>query len=390
MIATFSFKALPQIIFGPGVRSEIAKSAACYGHQTLLVTGGKSFTHSPRFSELQELLKRESVDYNIEIVSKEPSPTTIDEIVARYRNAKPHSVVAIGGGSVLDAGKAVSAMLEEDGGVADFLEGVGSRQPGGIKIPFIAVPTTSGTGSETTSNAVLSVIGPGGFKKSLRHDNFIPDIAIVDPELTLSCPPTLTGTCGMDCFTQLVEAYLSSNSSPLTDTFALEGIEAIRRSLLSAYRQGEGIEARSDLSYAAMLSGVVLANAGLGTVHGFASAIGGVIPAAHGTVCGTLMEPCNRLTLKRLRQQDPKNSALKKYAVLGRIFSAEEQQTDGWYQDHFIHSLSELTEKLHLPDLKDYAMSTEEIKTIITATGNKYNPIQLGPEDLENILQSRC
>lgn len=390
MISTFSFKALPHILFGPGVRSEIPKSAACYGQQTLLITGGKSFIHSPHFTELKKQLKRKTLAYTLEAVCTEPSPAIVDEIVTKYRKARPDSVVAIGGGSVLDAGKAVSAMLQEAGAVADFLEGVGSRQPSGKKIPFIAVPTTSGTGSETTSNAVLSVIGPGGFKKSLRHDNFIPDIAIVDPELTLSCPPKITGTCGMDCFTQLVEAYLSSNSSPLTDTFALQGIEAIKRSLLSAYRWGDNIEARSDLSYAAMLSGIVLANAGLGTVHGFASAVGGIISAAHGTVCGTLMEPCNRLTLERLRENDPKNSALKKYAVLGRIFSDAKQQTDAWYQDHFVHSLSELTEKLHIPDLKGYAMGKKEMKIIITATGNKYNPIQLDREDLENILQSRC
>ena len=390
MITTFSFTALPQIIFGPGVRSEIAKSAACYGHQTLLITGGRSFVHSLHYKKLQEQLKRESVAYTVEAISKEPSPTTIDEIVARYRKTRPHSVIAIGGGSVLDAGKAVSAMLQEDGAVAEYLEGVGSRQASGKKVPFIAVPTTSGTGSETTSNAVLSVIGPGGFKKSLRHHNFIPDIAIVDPELTLSCPQALTGTCGMDCFTQLVEAYLSSNSSPLTDTFARQGIKAIKRSLLSAYLVGNNIEARSDLAYAAMLSGIVLANAGLGTVHGFASAVGGVIPAAHGAVCGTLMEPCNRLTLQRLRQKDPNNYALKKYALLGKIFSDDEQQTDAWYQDNFIHGLSDLTEKLHIPDLKGFAMSANEKEAIITTTSNKYNPIQLGTEDLEKILQSRC
>lgn len=389
MILPFSFTSLPQIIFGPGVCCQIAATIFQYGSRTVLITGGESFKNSPYFLKLQDKLAHHKITYTTKSISAEPSPQIIDNIVSQLRNENVSSIVAIGGGSVLDAGKAISAMLKEDGPVMDFLEGVGHKTPSGKKIPFIAVPTTSGTGSETTSNAVLSVVGPEGFKKSLRHDNYIPNIAIVDPELTLSCPQHLTATCGMDCFTQLVEAYLSTNGSSLTDTFALQGIEAISRSLTLAYQQNDNIEARSDLSYATMLSGIVLANAGLGTVHGFASAIGGVIPVPHGVVCGTLMEPANRLTLTRLRQSDMENPALLKYSILGKIFSNKSQRSDIWYQDHFIDTLAKMSNALEIPDLKKYHITGETMEKILLGTGNKYNPVDFDLNDLATILKTK-
>jgi alcohol dehydrogenase class IV len=390
VIRSFRFKSIPQIIFGATSQREIPRKAAHYGSTTLLVTGAKSFTTSDAFRQLAINLDQLQVNYLTESIDQEPSPQMIDDIVARHKGSQFHSVIAIGGGSVLDAGKAISAMLKEELPVMNYLEGVGSKQPSGRKLPFIAVPTTSGTGSETTSNAVLSVVGAAGFKKSLRHDNYIPDIAIVDPELTRNCPPSLTASCGMDCFTQLVEAYLSTNSSPLTDSLALQGIAAIARSLLTVVKEGTNLEARSDLAYAAMLSGIVLANAGLGTVHGFASAIGGIIPAAHGNVCGTLMEPCNRTTLMRLRQENRKTPALNKYTELGKLFSGTTGKSDTWFQDHFINILGEYTDNLTIPDLSTFNISTETMKKIVLETGNKNNPIQLSENDLETILRSRC
>lgn len=390
MILPFTFNSLPKIIFGPGVCSQIAQAVSQYGSNTVVITGGQSFTNSPYFNTLQEDLVHHKITYTTISITTEPSPQVIDKVVAQLKNENISSIVAIGGGSVLDAGKAISAMLEEDGSVMDFLEGVGTKTPSGRKSPFIAVPTTSGTGSETTSNAVLSEVSPKGFKKSLRHDNYIPDIAFVDPTLTLSCPPALIATCGMDCFTQLVEAYLSTNGSCLTDTFALQGIEAIARSLILAYQKNENIEARSDLAYAAMLSGIVLANAGLGTVHGFASAVGGIIPVPHGVVCGTLMEPANRLTLTRLRQSDEGNPALLKYSILGKIFSDQTQQSDSWYQDHFINTLSKMSSTLEIPDLSKYQITDETVEKILSDTGNKYNPVDFDRNDLATILMSKC
>ena len=186
-------------------------------------------------------------------------------------------VLSTGGGSVIDAGKAVSAMLRVEGSVAEYLEDVGTRKHPGTKVPFVAVPTTAGTGCEATRNAVLSRVGPDGFKKSLRHDNFLPDAAVVDPVLTLSCPPDITAACGLDALTQLLESFVSTKASVLTDVLALSGLEHIGNSLVPACtNSGQDIDMRANLSYAALMSGITLTSAGLGTVHGFASSIGGL------------------------------------------------------------------------------------------------------------------
>ena len=276
-------------------------------------------------------------------------------------------------------------MLMEQQPIFDFLEGVGTSKPSGIKVPFIAVPTTAGTGSEATSNAVLSEVGSKGFKKSLRHDNYVPDMAVIDPVLTRSCPPSLTGACGMDTFSQLVEAYLSTNSSPFTDNLALDGIRAVSRSLLTACRNGSDLSARADMSYGSYLSGIVLANAGLGTVHGMASALGGFFPIPHGLICASLMAPVNRLTLTRLREKDVNHPALAKYSRLGEMISGEPlSATDA--QDRFIGYLDELTAGLGIGDLGGFGITHEDFSRIIAESGNKYNPVQLGETDFATIL----
>ena len=184
----------------------------------------------------------------------------------------------------MDAGKSISAMLTKTESIKEYLEGIGTKKHDGKKMPFVAVPTTSGTGSEATKNAVISEIGGRGFKKSLRHDNFVPDSVVIDPRLMISCPQNVTAASGMDVFSQLIEGYLSTNSSPMTDALALSGLRYIKEGLLKSYETGDDIDARGKVAYASYLSGVVLANAGLGTVHGFASPIGGYFDIPHGVV----------------------------------------------------------------------------------------------------------
>jgi alcohol dehydrogenase class IV len=285
MIRPFRFARVPLIIFHQGALSELPRIASGYGRKIILVTGNRSFISSASAGKMLDNLKKESIAFEIVPIAGEPSPEMIDEAVAKHRNFEANLVIAVGGGSVMDAGKAISAMLTVGGSVTDYLEDVGTLQHPGAKIPFIAVPTTSGTGSETTKNAVISRVGAGGFKKSLRHDNFVPEIAIVDPELTLGCPPEITAAAGMDCFTQLTEAFLSTKSNEYTDALAIQGLKAVKESLLKAYTVGD-IESRSGMSFAALTSGICLANAGLGTVHGFASSIGGTFTIPHGIICG--------------------------------------------------------------------------------------------------------
>ena len=232
------------------------------------------------------------------------------------------------GGSVMDAGKAVSAMIPVEGSITQYLEGVGDREHPGTKIPFIAMPTTSGTGSEMTKNAVISEVGEHGFKKSLRHTNFIPEMAIIDPEMMLSCPAGLTAASGMDAFTQLLESYVSRQANPMTDALALQGLKQIKNYLLRAYLEGDNnIEARSGMALAAMFSGITLAHAGLGLVHGFASPLGAYFDIPHGVVCGTLMAPVFAYTIENLIDQ-PDHPAIHKLVIVSKVFADFKYKTD--------------------------------------------------------------
>jgi len=226
------------------------------------------------------------------------------------------------------------------------------------------------------------------FKKSLRHDHFVPDMAILDPELTLNCPPEITAASGMDCFTQLTEAFLSDKASEYTDSFARLGLKAIKNSLVRSVRNGEDINARTDMSYAALNSGICLANAGLGTVHGFASTIGGMYNIPHGLICSTLMAVTNRVNVRELRASSG-NHALKKYASLGKLFLDTERKTDDYYIDGFIDYLYEMTSDLHLPGLAGFGLEEYEIEKICAQTDNKNNPVKLSHENLVEILQER-
>lgn len=389
MFSSFTLKLPRQIIFGPGKLTELEHILGQFGARPLLVLGGRSFATSEHAAVLGKIFAKLGMQVPIVHIASEPSPEMINTIVADLAGAEIDLVIALGGGSVLDGGKAISVMLKEKGAVTRFLEGVGSTTPSGRKLPFIAIPTTSGTGSEATSNAVISSVGSQGFKSSLRHDNFIPDLALVDPALTLSCPEKLTVACGMDCFSQLVEGYLSTNSSSLTDALALDGLKAIHRSLRLVCADGTNLPARCDLAYAALLSGIVLCNSGLGTVHGFASALGGLFHIPHGLVCGTLMAPVNAMTLRNLRQKGDNLPALTKYAQLGSLFSEQQNKTDAWYQDYFIEELARLSDDLGIAPLSACGVSSADINNIVGKTGNKYNPTPLTEADLAAILRNR-
>jgi alcohol dehydrogenase class IV len=240
-----------------------------------------------------------------------------------------------------------------------------------------------------TKNAVLSSVGKDGFKRSLRHDNLVPDIALIDPELTMSCPPDITAASGMDCFTQLVEAYLSEKSNQYTDALALEGIKAIKVSLRRSYENGENIDARSGMSFAALTSGICLANAGLGAVHGFASSLGGLYDIPHGVICGTLMAVTNEVNVRELRKLSDRSAALNKYSILGKIFLEDKEKTDNYYIDGFIKCLHDLTFELNLPGLYKYGVRENNLVIISGMTEIKNNPVKLTFENLLEIISNR-
>lgn len=339
--------------------------------------------------DLLNTFKKNGINHHHIIISGEPAPDDIDQAVINTGKDKTDVVIGIGGGSVLDAGKAISAMLYKNDSVQGYMEGVGYKKHPGTKIPFIAIPTTSGTGSEATENAVISRIGERGFKKSLRHENFVPDIALVDPELTIRCPGDITAASGMDCFTQLIEAYLSVKSNEYTNALALEGLKAVKSSLLAVCRDGTDINARTGMSFAALTSGICLANAGLGVVHGFASSIGGLYDIPHGILCGTLMAPSNELTVKTLKKGYGDQSALKKYIQLGEIFLEVKGKSRDYYIDGFVGYLYHLTEELQLPGLKKFGIKENDLELICRITDCKNNPVKLDTSDLMEILLER-
>ena len=389
MVKPFHFARLPQIYFGSGKLSDLPGIAGRYGTSCLLVTGEKSFINSRHAESLFGQFGKNNIQVHHTRVKSEPSPEVVDETVRKYSDEKIDVVISIGGGSVIDAGKAISAMLGKTSSVVKYLEVVGNEEHPGTKVPFIAIPTTSGTGSEATKNAVISKVGKEGFKRSLRHDSLVPDVALIDPELTLSCPPDITAAAGMDCFTQLAEAYLSGKSNEYTDALAIEGFKAVRRSLLRCFTNGEDIDARADMSFAALTSGICLANAGLGAVHGLAGTMGAMFDIPHGVVCGTLMAVANEINVRELRKTSTDHPALRKYATLGRIFSDIEGRDDDFYIDNFVNYLDSLTDHLKLPRLSRYGIGSKDISPICLKTDTKNNPVKLSAELLGEIINRR-
>ena len=386
MVKPFQFSRLPRIYFKSGLIAKLPSFVHEYGNRIVLVTGKSSFLGSAHALELFEALKKEGIAYFVLQVTGEPSPEIIDSATSAFRTEKIDLVAGIGGGSVIDAGKAISAMMDRSESVIEFLEGVGNKEHPGTKLPYIAIPTTAGTGSEATKNAVISRIGKNGFKKSLRHNNFVPDIALVDPELTLHCPKDITASSGLDCFTQLTEAYLSDKSNDYTDALAIEGLKAIKTSLIRSYNNGEDIEARTGMSFAALTSGICLANAGLGVVHGFASSIGGMFDIPHGLICGTLMAKSNEINIRELRKNDKNHVALKKYAILGKLFIDKSGHSDDYYTDSFVNYLHNLTHDLQLPGLRKSGLEEKYVGIICSITEIKNNPVKLAVENLAEIL----
>lgn len=391
MPTDFSFASTPLIHFGPGSIQLLPDIVKRYGRQLLLVTGRRSFTGGTRWIALSEKLVDRGIAFHHFAVDSEPSPGLIDEAYRQFRPAGIDVVVAVGGGSALDAGKAIAAALKLDGGsIRDYLEGVGQQPPDGRTLPFIAAPTTSGTGSEATKNAVLSEPGPHGFKRSLRHDKYVPRVALVDPELTLSCPPAITAASGMDAFTQLLESFLSTNGSPLTEALAIEGLRRIVTALPAVMADGQNLEARSDMAYAALLSGITLANAGLGTVHGFASSIGGRYRIPHGVICATLTGAVNRHTLDKVLSRGGHPKVLEKYATVGRLLTLAPNRSAEYYARLLIDQIDQWIEDFDIPRFSAFDdFSDADIPAIAAATSNKYHPVELSQEELEAILEER-
>lgn len=388
----FSFTRIPPLHFGPGkIRLLPELVLQRDSHYVLLVTGAQSLQANGQLDQILDLLTQAGICVDHVVCSGEPSTQWVDDNCNAYRNRGIDTVVAIGGGSVIDGGKALSAMLPHQNSIFEHLEGVGKGLPhSGVKLPFIAVPTTSGTGSEVTKNAVISEVGEAGYKKSLRHDNLIPDTVLVDGELLVSCPPAVTAACGLDAFTQLVEPYLSPTATPLTDAIAWSGLEAFKINFLAACGPGASDpQVREGMAYAALMSGIALANAGLGIVHGLASPLGGYFPIPHGVACGTLVAQALKVNWQVLKERAPDSPAIAKIVRLGRLLSGMDGNTDDWYGEVCGELIDQWTHQLAIPRLGHYGLQANHLDKVLDKTRNRNNPISLRREEIYSILQAR-
>jgi len=389
----FSIARMPRIEFGPGVFAKVPGLLTPYGAHTLIVTGARSFQDSPYWQRLQDGLRTNGMAWAVVHVKGEPSPDLVDAAVAAYRGQGFNSVLGIGGGSALDAAKAIAGLLLPGNSVRDHLEGVGPELPyRGPATPFIAVPTTAGTGSEATRNAVLSEHGEHGFKKSFRDERLVAEYAIVDPDLLATCPPGVLAANGMDAFTQLLESYVSLKANPFTDALALSGLEAVRDGLLPWYEGTEDPAAcRSRMAYAALLSGITLAQVGLGSVHGLASPLGAFFPIPHGVVCGTLVAAATRVNVEALHRRAPEHPALAKYAEVGRLL-ARQALPDAEAINALLETLEDWTRRLDLPRLPAYGVTEGDFGRIVAhsrGSSMKTNPIVLTDAEVAEVLAAR-
>lgn len=393
--ASFHVARLPEIRFGSGRIDELPAILAGYGGPVLLVTGRQSFQNTPHWPALLDALAHRELTWHQVAITDEPSPERVDAAVAAHTGLGIRAVVGIGGGSVLDAAKAIAGLLIGANSVLDHLEGVGRGVPyAGPSVPLIAVPTTAGTGSEATKNAVLSRRGADGFKKSFRHDLLVPAVAVIDPQLLASCPPALIAADGMDAFTQLLESYVSLRASPFTDALASAGIAAFRDGFWTAWENTDPAvaDARARIAFASLCSGITLAQAGLGSVHGLASPLGAFFPIPHGVVCGTLVAAATRINIAALRARAPASVALTRYAEAGVLLGQRMYANADTAQDALVELLEEWTERLALPRLSTFGMTAADIPRVVAncrGGSMQTNPLVLTNEELGELLQRR-
>lgn len=385
MVSAFRHKGNSNLIFGVGSAANLPELVS-RKEPALILTGGH-FLRSRAWSLLETELTRVGIAYERETISGEPSPDTVDSLVEIAREAAVVSVLAIGGGSVIDAGKAVAAMVCHEGNITEYLEGVGTLRPSGRTLPMIAVPTTAGTGSEATKNAVISKYGDSAFKKSLRHDSFVPATALIDPELALGCPMNVTLACGMDALCQLIESYISNRATLFTDMLAKEGLRLFgsARKLLSTGSFGtEELNQRGGLALAAYFSGLCLANAGLGTIHGLVGPLGAHLKVPHGLACALLAVPVFSLLIKRLLR-DGNQAVLDKLAFAGaQIDRGPNSIPRDGDAELLINHLESWTGKLGR--LADYGLERSDIGHIVNASDNKNSPVAFSESERREFL----
>ena len=384
-------------LFSPGAVDNLSAEILFFGKKAAIFTGQTTLTRSATLKSVLDKCTESGIETVILTVDAEPSPEIVDKNTDLLKDKDIDVVVGIGGGSVMDTAKAVSAMLCESGSVKDFLEGIGEKDTSGKRKPLILVPTTAGTGSEATYNAVLSSVGEQGFKKSLRHTNYTADVALVDPLLFSSCPPSLAASSGLDALSQLIESYVSSKANFYTDFLVIGAIEGVLEALpvITADKSKEEfcdtlcLEAWAKMAYGAYISGISLANSGLAVIHGIAGPLGGLFKAPHGALCGTLLAEGIKKTIEKLEKTEPESPALLKFTKLGYIASKSDDMLPREARARLVQILEGMIENLKIPRLSEYGIEHKDIARIVAASSNKNNPVMLDDDDIAEIIKNR-
>lgn len=378
----FEYATATKIVFGSGKARSLPLLLKGFGRKIMLVTG----MNTGRYNDLLQLLQKEHFDVTLFSIASEPSTDVVSEGAGLVREKGCTAVVGLGGGSAIDGAKAIAALAPNKGQLIDYLEVIGKgkaleQNP----LPFIAVPTTAGTGAEVTKNAVI--LSPvHKVKVSLRSDLMFPRVAVIDPELTLSMTPEITAATGMDALTHLLETFVSNQSNPFIDTFCREGMHRISASLETVYDDGSNQVAREDMAFAAMLGGMALANVKLGAVHGFASPLGGMFSVPHGAVCAILLPGVMKVNYKAVKKHNLQYS-IEKYHELGRILTGNSKAAapDG------IEWVERMIQKLQIPRLSSFGLTPAEFPVLAEkakkASSMKGNPVVLSDEELFEVLE---
>jgi len=379
----FEFTAPQRVIFGPGAIQQVGALAAGFGRRALVVTG----RDIERAAPVLEQLRAQGVAATVFSVAGEPTVAGVGQGAAQAVRIAAELVVACGGGSPLDAAKAIAALATNGGQPLDYMEVVGRGQPlAKPSLPLIAIPTTAGTGSEVTRNAVLTS-PEHGVKASMRSFSMVPRIAVVDPELTYGLPPAVTASTGLDALTQLVEPYVCNRTNPLVDALCREGLGRVARSLRRAWSHGRDAAAREDMALASLFGGFALANAGLGAVHGFSGVIGGMFRAPHGAVCAALLPHVMAVNRRALQERAPDSPLAARYEEVARLLTgnpaASAEEGVAW--------VARLAQDLKVPSLAACGVKAEHVPLIVeraaVASGTKANPIELTRAELAEILR---
>jgi alcohol dehydrogenase class IV len=387
---SFEFLSVPRIIFGRGSFARAAELCKGLGQAVMIVTNGGEPGDGGPVDQLAEALQEAGLRSAVWRQRGEPQVEDIERALVLAQEASCDMVVGLGGGSAVDAAKAVAGLLANGGTPLDYMEVVGKGQPlTKPAVPWIAVPTTAGTGAEVTKNAVLGCRGKR-FKASLRSPHLLATIALVDPELGQNVPPDISGQTGMDALCQLVESYTSKNAHPMTDGLALEGMMLAARSLPRVVANGRDLDAREDMALAALLSGLTLANVGLGAVHGFAAPMGANLTVPHGAVCAALLPHVMEANVLALQEDSPDHPWLLRYARVGRALRGQVDLPNTIAIDEGIRFAGNLVEELEIPPLHKFGLTAAEIPSLVElakkASSMRYNPVELTDDALHDIL----